>query len=85
MRQAGVYACLIIRALLLVVELQRELDIPRGLSAGDLPHRGVDAGVWDVELNMVEEIDEVSSELQLEPLRKLEVLMDTQIYGGEMR
>ena len=33
MRQAGVFACLIIRDLCLVVELQRKLEVPRRLGA----------------------------------------------------
>jgi hypothetical protein len=70
MRQAKVIACLIIRGLCLVVELQRKLDIPWRLGAGNLPHRGSKAHAWRVELYVVKRIDEVGSELQLEPLRE---------------
>ena len=63
------FACLIIRALCLEVELQRQLDVPWGLSARNLSHRGSQAHVWCVELDVVESIDEVGSELQTKPLR----------------
>ena len=85
MRQAGVCACLIVRCLYLVVELQRKLNVPRRLGAGNLPHRGPKAHVWRVQLDMVEGIDEVSSKLQSEPLGHLEVLLDAQVYVGEVR
>ena len=65
--------CLIIRGLCLVVELQRQLDVPWRLGAlggPNLPHRWSKAHVRRVELYVVECIDEVSSELQLEPLRE---------------
>src|SRR5208283_1506312 len=85
MRQAGVIACLIVRGLCLIVELQRKLDVPRRLGAVNLSHGGTKAHVWCVELYMVERIHEVSSELQLEAFRHLEVLMQTQVYVGVMR
>ena len=34
---------------------------------------------------MVKGIDEIGPELQPEPLRHLEVLLDAQVYVGEMR
>ena len=69
-KEAGeVFACLIIRALFSVVELQRQLDVPWGLGTCNLSHRGSQAHVWCVELDVVESIDEVGSELQTEPLR----------------
>jgi hypothetical protein len=64
----GVFACLIVRCLCLVVELQRKLNIPRGLGARNLSHRGINARVWYVELHVVKRINEVRSELQLKPL-----------------
>src|SRR5258708_16606915 len=85
MGEGGVAACTIIRALRLVVELQSELDIPWRLGAGNLSHRGSKIHVWCVELHVVKRIDEISSELQPEPLRELEVLMQTQVYVGIMR
>jgi hypothetical protein len=80
MRQAGVIACLIIRGLCLVVELQRQLDIPWRLSAGNLPQRRTQVpNEWGVELYVIERVDEVSPELQLEPFRNWEVLMQAQV------
>src|SRR5258708_18245199 len=84
MRQAGVIGCLSIRGLCLVVELQRQLDIPWRLGTRNLSHRGSKTHVWRVELYVVKRIDEISSELQLEPLREQEVLMHTQVYVGVM-
>ena len=78
-------ACLIIRGLLSVVELQSKLDIPWRLGTGNLSHGGTKAHVWRVELDVVKRIEEVGSELQFEPLCKLQVLMQTQVYVGEMR
>ena len=78
-------ACLIIRGLCLVVELQCQLDIPWRLGAANLSHRGTKAHVWCVELHVVKRIDEVTPELQPEPLRELEVLMQTQVYVGVTR
>ena len=71
------FACLIIRALCSVVELQRKLDVPWGLSTRNLSHLGSQAHVGCVELDVVESIDEVGSELQTKPLRYLKVLMQT--------
>src|SRR5256885_8840172 len=86
MRQAGVIACLIIRGLCLVVELQRKLNVPWRLSTGNLSQlRTQVPNVWCVQLDVVEGIDEVSSELQFEPLRNLDVLVQTQIYIGVTR
>src|ERR1700738_1492081 len=70
---------------MLVVELQRELDIPWRLGTVNLPHRRSKTHIRRVELNVVKRIDEVSSELQPEPLSELEVLMQTQVYVGVMR
>ena len=74
------FACLIIRALFSVVELQRQLDVPWGLGTCNLSHRGSQAHVWCVELDVVESVNEISSELEAEPLRQQKVLMQTQIY-----
>lgn len=65
--------CLIIRCLCLVVELQRQLDIPWGLGAlagTNLSHRRSKVHIRRVKLYVVECIDEVSSELKPEPLRE---------------
>src|ERR1700675_1932491 len=85
MRQAGVCACLIIRCLLLVVELQRKLNVPWRLSAVDLSHVGAKAHIGCVKLDVVKRVDEIGSELQLEPFREKEVLMQTQVHIGVMR
>lgn len=85
MRQAGVFACLIIRALGLVIELQRKLDIPWRLGSRNLPHRSSKTHVWCVELHMVKGIDEVGPELKSEPLREQEVLVQAHVYVGVMR
>ena len=62
-----------------VIEFQRQLYVPGWLGAGDLPHRGAQAHVRRVVLDMVERINEVAPELQSEPLRNREVLMQTQV------
>lgn len=85
MRQAGVFACLIIRVLFLVVELQRKLDIPWRLGTGNLPHATANTCVGHVQLYVVKRIDKVRPELQPEPLCHLEVLLQTQVYVGVMR
>src|SRR5215469_5375965 len=79
MRQAGVFACLIIRGLQLVVELQGELNVPWRLGAGNLTHAAAKAHVRRVILYVVKGIDEVSSKLQFEPLCNLEVLGQTEV------
>jgi hypothetical protein len=63
-----VFACLIVRCLSLVVELQRKLNVPWGLGSRDLSHGRSKVHVWCVELNVVESIDEVGPKLQFEPL-----------------
>lgn len=71
MRQAGVYACLIIRCFwLLVVKLQRKLDIARrllsvDLAGGILIHGSVGSGQVDT----VKGVQEVATELQFEAFR----------------
>ncbi len=65
------FACLIVRCLCLVVELQRKLNIPRGLGTlggRNLSHRRSKVHVWSIQLNMVERIDEIGPKLQPEPL-----------------
>ena len=59
----------------LVVELQRKLDIPRGLrrlndSSGRCIHRRVGYG----KVHAVKCIQEVRAELQLESLREMDIL-----------
>lgn len=85
MRQAGVCACLIIRVLFSVVELQRQLDIPWRLGTGNLSHVSANTRAGHVQLYVVKRIDEVRSELQPEPLCHLEVLLQTQVNVGVMR
>src|SRR6266852_3150693 len=75
----------IIRVLFSVVELQGQLYIPRGLGTCNLSHRGSEAHVWCIELDVVESVDEVASKLQTKPLAELEVLMQTQVHVGVMR
>src|SRR6266849_2006272 len=78
----------IIRVLFSVVELQRQLYVPRGLGTCNLSHRGCgasEAHVRCIELDVVESVDEVASELQTKPLAELEVLMQTQVHVGVMR
>jgi hypothetical protein len=74
-----VFACLIIRCLFLVVELQRQLDVPWGLSIGNLPHASANTRGGRVQLYVVKRIDEVGPELQPEPLCQQEVLLQTQV------
>ena len=80
MRQAGVYACLIIRCLCLEVELQSKLDVSWRLGILNNPH------VWRVirggrrpKVDGVKCIQEVRAELQFEPLSQLEVLLQTDV------
>src|SRR5271167_763624 len=82
MRQAGVYACLIIRGLQLVVEFQRKLNVSWRLGTVYLSHVGAKAHVGCVELHVVKGIDEVGPELQFEPFCELEVLMEAQVDVG---
>ncbi len=89
--QARLLACIIIRALFSVVEFQRQLYVPWGLGAGNLSHRGWrlaglnrcgQTHVRCVELDMVESVDEVGSELQPESLSDWEILMQTHVDVG---
>ena len=75
MGQAGVRACPIIRFSWLVVELQRKLNVPRRLGAGNLPHCSSQAHVRSIKVHVVEGVDEIAAELQLIPFRKLKVLL----------
>ena len=79
------FACIIILVLFSVIEFQSQLYVPWGLGAFDLSHAGTDAHIRCVELDVVEHVDEVGSELQAEPLRKLEVLVQAQVYVCVMR
>jgi hypothetical protein len=85
MMQARDAACIIIRVLLSKIEFQRQLYIPRGLGTCDLSDRRPQSGVGRVVLDMVKGVDEVGTELQLEPLGKREVLVQTHIHVGVMR
>ena len=69
----------------LVVEFESELNVPWRLGAGNLTHGGAKAHVGRVVLYMVKGVDEVSSELQFEPLCNLEVLGQTDVYVGVVR
>src|SRR3954453_21336638 len=73
-----VRACIIIRSFL-IVEFQRQLDISWRLRTCNLSHRGSQPHIGCVELDMVECVDEVGSELQSEPLREREVFMHTHV------
>src|ERR1035437_3751744 len=68
-----------------IIELQRQLYVPGRLGAGNLSHRGSQTHIRCVELDMVESIDEVGSELQPESLRYREVLMQTEVDVAVMR
>lgn len=70
---------------LLVVELQSQLDVPRRLSARNLPNRRSKAVAWSIELRVVEGVDEVCPELHFEPLGYWEVLVYTRIHIGVTR
>src|SRR4029077_786577 len=80
-----VRACIIIRVLFSIIEFQSQLYVSWGLGACNLPHRGSQTHIRCVELDVVEGIDEVGSELQFEPLRNHEILMQAQIDVGVMR
>lgn len=79
MMQASSLACIIIGASCSVVEFERQLYVPRGLSTGNLPHCGSQAHVRCVELGVVEEVDEVGSELQPESIGEREVLVHAHV------
>src|SRR5205807_10251346 len=85
MRQAKVFACLIIRGLYSIVELQSELDVSGRLGAGDLSHRRTQTHVRCVELHVVKGVDEVAAELQPEAFCHLDVFMEAQVQVGVMR
>ena len=85
MRQAGVCACLIVRCLCLVVELQRQLNASWWLGARNLSHGSSQAHVWSVELRMVKGVDKVGPELQPNPLGNQEVFVQTQVHIGVVR
>lgn len=67
------------------IELQRQLYVPGRLGAGNLSHRRSQTHIRCIELDMVESIDEVGSELQPESLAHREVLMQTQVDVAVMR
>ena len=69
----------------LVVEFESELNVPWRLGAGNLTHGGAKAHVGRVVLYVVKGVDEVSSELQVEPLCNVEVLGQTEVYVGVVR
>ena len=75
MEQAGVFACPIIRGLGLVVELQRKLYVPRVLRARNLPHCASKIHIRCVEVDVIEGVHEIATELKLVPFRKLKVLL----------
>src|SRR4051812_9424661 len=80
MRQAGVIACLIIRASRLVIELQRKLDISRRLRCtDDTGGTGLHGGVRRRKIDAVERIQEVAAELQLEAFGEVEVFLKAEI------
>src|SRR5271168_5336850 len=86
MRQAGVSACLIIRALLLEKELQRKLNVSCRLrSLNDAGGRHIHRRVWHSEVDAVKRIQEVSAELHPESLRDLEILLQADIPVVEAR
>src|SRR5580693_2691897 len=81
MRQAGVCACLIIRALSgLEIQLQRELNVSRGLrrlnnASGRFIHRRIRYR----EVDAVKHIQEVGAELEPKSLADLEVFLQAGI------
>ena len=54
-----------------------------GAGACNLPHRRSQTHIRCVELDVVESVDEVGAELQAEPLRNQEVLMQAEIDIGK--
>jgi hypothetical protein len=59
----------------LIVELKRELDVPCGLRCVDQTEGGTgEVGVGMTQLNVVERIQEVSAELEVFRLGKVEIL-----------
>lgn len=85
MMQATKLACIIIRVRFSVVEFHRQLYVSWGLGTGNLPHRGSQAHVGCVELDVIESVDEIGSELQPEPLSDWEVFVQTHVDVGVVR
>ena len=84
--EAGeIFARFIIRGLFLVIDFQGQLYVPGWLSTCDLPHRGSKAHIGCVELDVIERVDEVGSELQSKLFPDREVFMQTHVYIGVMR
>src|SRR4051812_47772127 len=80
MRQAGVIACLIIRASRLVIELQRKLDISRRLR--HVGHAGCGCGhrrIGSCKVYAVEGVQKIAAELQLKAFGQVKVLLKTEI------
>src|SRR6185312_5768426 len=68
-----------------IVKLERQLNVPWRLRAGNLPNRRAKARIRSIVLNVIKGIYEVGPELQPEPFCQREVLMDARIYIGVAR
>src|SRR6185312_16222061 len=68
-----------------IVKLERQLNVPWRLRAGNLAHGRSKAHIRSVVLNMIEEVDEVTPELQSDPFRDWKVLMQAHIHVGITR
>jgi hypothetical protein len=80
MRQAGVIACLIIRASWLVIELQRKLDISRRLRCVDDASGGCGyCRIRRRQVDPVEGIQEIAAELQLKAFGDVEVFLEAEV------
>jgi hypothetical protein len=77
--QAAFTACIIIRGLTSIIEFQRQLYVPWGLSACDLSDRRPQTGVGRVVLDMVKGVDEVATKLQTDAFRQLEVFVQARV------
>src|SRR6185437_925524 len=68
-----------------IVKLERQLNVPWRLRAGNLPHGCSKGSIWSIVLNVVEDVDEVAPELQMDAFREREVLMQAHIHVGISR
>lgn len=80
MRQAGVFACLIVRCWCLEVELQRKLDVSRSLRGLNYSCRGLAyVHIGRLEVYIVERIEKVRPELELKSLCQLKILLKADV------
>src|SRR6185437_4856299 len=68
-----------------IVKLERQLNVPWRLRAGNLSHARSEGRVRSIVLNVVEKINEVAPELQMNAFCEWEVFMQAHIHVGISR